>query len=141
MRSRSWRLVQARRVATTGLLVQTAQNTFWSSSGAGANCTEDWRFRDAVLGWSLTRPLCANDRCFGVTVQKTVEVPQVQCSDRVVDVPAAVHRRGVDVPANSDAGREKGRILRHFWFIVEIFLEPLMAHSFYCVLSRAGGWR
>ena len=94
------RHVQARRVATTGLLVQTVQNTVWRYTGAGANCTEDWRFRGAVLGWSLTRPLCANDRRFGLTVQKIVEVPQVQCSYRVVDVPAAVHRRGVDVPAN-----------------------------------------
>ena len=36
-------------------------------------------------------PWCANDRCLGLTVQKTVEVPQVQYSDRVVDV--AVHRQ------------------------------------------------
>ena len=49
MRSRSWRLVQARRVATTGLLVQTVQNTVWRYTGAGANCTEDCRFRGAVL--------------------------------------------------------------------------------------------
>ena len=34
----------------------------------------------------------------GQTVQKTVEVPQVQYFDRVVDVPAAVHRQGLDVP-------------------------------------------
>ena len=27
-----------------------------------------------------------------------MEVPQLQCSDRVVDVPAAVHRQGLDVP-------------------------------------------
>ena len=26
-----------------------------------------------------------------------MEVPQLQCSDRVVDVPAAVHRQGLDV--------------------------------------------
>ena len=31
----------------------------------------------------------------------TVEVPQVQYFDRVVDVPAAVHRQGLDVPVSS----------------------------------------
>ena len=45
----------------------------------------------------LGHPLLYNDSCLGLTVQKTVEVPQVQYSDRVVDVPAAVHRQGLDV--------------------------------------------
>ena len=46
----------------------------------------------------LGHPLLCNDRCVGQTVQKTAEVPQVQYFDRVVDVPAAVHRQGLDVP-------------------------------------------
>ena len=41
---------------------------------------------------------CATTGWFGFTVQKTVDVPQVQYFDRVVDVPAAVHRQGLDVP-------------------------------------------
>ena len=49
----------------------------------------------------LTCPLLYYDRCVGLTVQKTVEVPQVQYFDRVVDVPAAVHRQGFDVPVIS----------------------------------------
>ena len=32
-------------------------------------------------------PLLYNDRCLGLTEQKTVEVPQLQCSDKVYDVP------------------------------------------------------
>ena len=40
----------------------------------------------------------------------------------------------------SDAGREKGRILRHFLYFYGDFMEPLMAHSFFCVLSSACGW-
>ena len=53
------------------------------------------------LDW-LGHPLLYNDRCLGLTVQKTVEVPQLQYSDRVVDVPAvAVHRQGLDVPVIS----------------------------------------
>ena len=36
----------------------------------------------------------------------------------------------------------KWRILRHFFFdFLGFFLRPSMTHSFYCVLSRAGGWR
>ena len=77
----------------------------------------------------LTCPLLYYDRCVGLTVQKTVEVPQVQYFDRVVDVPAAVHRQGFDVPVISQRclrfsslhelgydGSEGifGRILRHF---------------------------
>ena len=76
-----------------------------------------------------TCPLLYYDRCVGLTVQKTVEVPQVQYFDRVVDVPAAVHRQGLDVPVSSrrclrfsssvelDYEAVKGvfrRILRHF---------------------------
>ena len=40
---------------------------------------------------------CATTGWLGFTVQKTVDVPQVQYY-RVVDVPAAVHRQGLDVP-------------------------------------------
>ena len=76
-----------------------------------------------------TCPLLFYDRCVGFTVQKTVEVPQVQYLDRVVDVPAAVHRQGLDVPVSSrrclrfsssaelDYDGSEGvfrRILRHF---------------------------
>ena len=62
--------------------------------------------RPSSFSWcsSWTRwtcPLLYNDRCVGLTVQKTVEVPQLQYFDRVVDVPAAVHRQGLDVPVIS----------------------------------------
>ena len=36
------------------------------------NCAEDWRFPGAVLGSVGTCPLVCNDRCLGLTVQKTV---------------------------------------------------------------------
>ena len=69
-------------------------------------------------GWwvrLLTCPLLCNDRCEVESVQETVEVPQLQCFDKVVDVPVmlvhtvqpveslqvqfldASHRQGVDV--------------------------------------------
>ena len=49
----------------------------------------------AVLGSVGTRPLLCNDRLYGADSAETVEVPQVQYSDWVVDVPAvAVHRQG-----------------------------------------------
>ena len=38
------------------------------------------------LDW-LGYPLLYNDRCLGLTEQKTVEVPQLQCSDKVYNVP------------------------------------------------------
>ena len=41
---------------------------------------------------------CCDDKAWGSDAKKTVEVPQVQYSDRVVDVPAAVHRQCLDVP-------------------------------------------
>ena len=47
------------------------------------------------LDW-LGHPLLYNDRCLGFTVQKTVDFPQVQYFDRVVDVPTAVHRQSLD---------------------------------------------
>ena len=65
-------------------------------------------------GWSLTCPLVCQRQAMVQTVLKPVAL----CSD---------------------AGREKGRILRHFWIFYGDFLGPLMAHSFYCVLSRTGG--
>ena len=37
------------------------------------------------LDW-LGYPLLYNDRCFGLTEQKTVEILQLQCSDKVHDV-------------------------------------------------------
>ena len=52
----------------------------------------------AVLGSVGTRPSLCNDRLYGADSAETVEVPQLQYSDRVVDVPAAVHRQGLDVP-------------------------------------------
>ena len=60
-----------------------------------ANCPEDRRVpTGAVLGQGGRRPLLYNDRCLGLTELKTVEVPQLQYSDKVVDVPVcAVHRR------------------------------------------------
>ena len=49
----------------------------------------------AVLGSVGTRPSLCNDRMDGADSAETVEVPQVQYSDWVVDVPAvAVHRQG-----------------------------------------------
>ena len=106
---------QARRVATTRVFVQAVQNTVRRYTVAvllhrdrarSANCTEDRSFRGAVLGWSLTCPLVCQRQAVVQTVLKTVAL----CSD---------------------AGREKGRILRHFWIFYGDFLEPLMAHSFY----------
>ena len=44
---------------------------------------------------------CATTGWMVQTVQKTGEVPHVQYFDRVVDVPAAVHRQGLDVPVSS----------------------------------------
>ena len=38
------------------------------------------------LDW-LGHPLLYNDRCLGLAEQKTVEVPQLLCSDKVYDVP------------------------------------------------------
>ena len=56
--------------------------------------------RPSSFSWcsSWTRwtcPLLCCDRRAGLTVQKTVEVPQLQYFDRVVDVRAAVHRQGL----------------------------------------------
>ena len=55
----------------------------------------------AVLGL-LGHPLLYNDRCLGLTEQKTVEVPQLQCSDKVYDVP--VVQVVVRVEDASDSG-------------------------------------
>ena len=38
----------------------------------------------------LGHPLLYNDRCLGLTVQKTVDVPQLQFSDKVADMPVVV---------------------------------------------------
>ena len=47
------------------------------------------------LEWLGHAPLLCNDRLYGADSAETVEVPQVQYSDWVVDVPAvAVHRQG-----------------------------------------------
>ena len=68
-----------------------------STTGASVvNCRKLWRFRScsSCCSWtrSLTCPLCSTKGASVVNEQKTVEVPQLQCS--VVDVPAsAVHRR------------------------------------------------
>ena len=51
----------------------------------------------AVLGLVGT-PVVVQRQGLGFTVQKTVDVSQVQYSDRVVDVPAAVHRQGLTFP-------------------------------------------
>ena len=56
-----------------------------------ANCTEDRSFARCCSWIVVDMPWCANDRAVVQAVQKTV-VPQVQYSDRVVDV--AVHRPG-----------------------------------------------
>ena len=57
-----------------------------------ANCAEVRRDSSGAVLGRLGYPLLYNDRCLGLTVQKTGEVPQVLYSDRVVDVPAvAVH--------------------------------------------------
>ena len=72
------------------------------------------------------------------TVQKTVEIPQVQCFDRVVDAPAAVlDEVWTSLRICSDAGREKGRILRHFLFLVGIFGVLDGAQFLLCVVE---GW-
>ena len=62
-----------------------------------ANCAEVRRDSSGAVLGLVSTPLLYNDRCAGLTVQKTVEVPQLQYFDRVVDVPAAVHRQGLDV--------------------------------------------
>ena len=41
----------------------------------------------AVLDVVVDLPVASNDWCFGLTEQKTVVVPQSQCSDKVIDVP------------------------------------------------------
>ena len=51
----------------------------------------------AVLG-PVGIPVVVQRQVLRFTEQKTVEVPQLQCSDRVVDVPAAVHRQGWTFP-------------------------------------------
>ena len=38
----------------------------------------------------LTCPLLCNDRCVVELVQETVEVPQLRCFDKVVDVPVVL---------------------------------------------------
>ena len=55
-------------------------------------------FRCSSRIWLGHACCCSTTGCVWIqTVQKTVEVPQVQYFDRVVDVPAAVHRQGLDV--------------------------------------------
>ena len=50
-----------------------------------------------LLDW-FGRPSLCNDRLDGADSAENVDVPQVQYFDRVVDVPAAVHRQCLDVP-------------------------------------------
>ena len=51
-----------------------------------------------VQFWMVVDMHVANDRFMVQTVQNW-GVPQLQCPDKVVDLPAvAVHRQGVDVP-------------------------------------------
>ena len=45
-----------------------------------------------VLFLGLTCPLLSNDRCVVEAVQKTVEFPQLQYVDKVVDVPVVLPR-------------------------------------------------
>ena len=63
-----------------------------------ANCAEDRCDRTGAVLGPVGIPVVVQRQVLRFTEQKTVEVPQLQCSDRVVDVPAAVHRQGLDVP-------------------------------------------
>ena len=96
--------------------------------------------RPSSFSWcsSWTRwtcPLLYNDRCVGLTVQKSVEVPQLQYFDRVVDVPAAVHRQGLDVPVISQ------RCLR-FSSSAELDFEAVKGFfgAFCAIFSRSSGY-
>ena len=84
------------------------------------------------LDW-LGHPLLYNDGCLVLTEQKTVEFPQLQCSDKVNDVPVqvvvqvegasdSVHRQSwvmtADVPELS-ASRSWGALDDEEFFVIE----------------------
>ena len=120
------------------------------------------------LDW-LGRPSLCNDRLDGADSAENVDVPQVQYSDRVVDVPAAVHRQCLDVPVilQRQVHGDSRRCLRFsssqeldydgsdgFWRILRHFSRssgyPELSASFRSweasmtkssSSSRAGGWR
>ena len=71
------------------------------------------------------------------TAQKTGD--SVVQFGMVVDMPVGVPTTGYgSVALCSDAGREKGRILRHFEIFYGDFLGPLMAQFLLCVVE--GRW-
>ena len=96
----------------------------------------------AVLGSVGTRPSLYNDRLDGADSAETVEVPQVQYSDWVVDVPAvAVHRQVTELmgflehfaPFSRSSGLSRSRAP------VSAVGELSMMKS--SSSSRARGWR
>ena len=68
------------------------------------NCAEDRRFLGAVLGYVVNMPVGVPTTGYGLDSTEYCGVPQVQYSDKVVDVPAvAVHRRWTSLRLSSDA--------------------------------------
>ena len=70
------------------------------------------------LDW-LGHPLLYNDRCLGLTEQKTVDSPQLQCSDKVNDVP--VVQVVVRVEGASDSSHRWSWV-RSFAVVVRVVL-------------------
>ena len=52
-----------------------------------SNCAEDRRDPTGAFPGVVDVPIVVQRQVLGLTVQKTVDFPQLQCSDKVVDVP------------------------------------------------------